>query len=178
MSPLYSRLRLPSHLGFGTQIYPMKQLILILTAALTALVARAALPQPDLIAQIHFAGGDKVAADKNFPAFTNEFTSPEALALRKQTADKLAPWLAGWLQGNLGTAVPGGAAKLRPLFDDLQTAEWFLEARAAAGARPDVAIAIKLDAARAQLWQASLKSFFPAATFKQSANWLMLDEPK
>ncbi|MBW8864088.1 MAG: hypothetical protein JF609_04025 [Verrucomicrobia bacterium] len=152
----------------------MKQLMLILTAALTALATRAALPQPDLIAQIHFAGGGKVSADKNFHVFANEFTSPEALALRKQTADKLAPWLAGWLQASLGTTVPGGAAKLRPLLDDLQTAEWFLEARAAAG-KPDVAIAIKLDAAKAQLWQASLKPFFPAATFKQSAGWLIFD---
>jgi len=153
----------------------MKKLMFILAAALTALASHAALPQPDLIAQIHFAGGDRVSADKNYSAFTNEFSSPEALALRNQTANKLAPWLASWLQANLGATVPDGAAKLRPLFDDLQASEWFLEARAAAGAKPDVAIAIKLAPAHAQAWEAALKPYFPAATFKQTTGWLIFD---
>jgi hypothetical protein len=153
----------------------MKKLMLILAATLTSLASLAALPQPDLIAQIHFAGGDRISADKNYSTFTNEFSSAEALALRKQTADKLAPWLAGWLQTNLGTAVPDGATKLRPLFDDLQSAEWFLEARAAAGGKPDVAIAIQLAPAHAQAWELALKPYFPAATFSQSAGWLIFD---
>jgi hypothetical protein len=153
----------------------MKKLMLILAATLTTLASHATLPQPDLVAQIHFAGGDRIYGDKNYSAFTDEFSSPEALALRKQTADKLAPWLAGWLQAKLGAAVPDGAAKLRPLFDDLQSAEWFLEARATAGAKPDVAIAIKLAPARAQAWATALQPYFPAATFKQSAGWLIFD---
>jgi hypothetical protein len=156
-------------------MHPMKKLILILTFAALALAVRAALPQPDLIAQIHFAGGRKIAAEKNYPAFANEFSSAEALALRKQTADKLAPWLAGWLQAKLGTAVPGGAAKLRPLFDDLQNAEWFLEARAAAGGSPEVALAIRQDECHAQLWQANWKALFPAAVSKSSGGWLVFD---
>ena len=133
---------------------------------------RAALPQPDLLAQIHFAGAAKIFADKNSAAFTNEFCSAEALALRKQTAEKLSGWLAGWLQKNAGVTVPDGAAKLRPLFDDLQTAEWFLEARAAADGKPEVGIAIRLDAGRTQLWQSNLKLIFPAATIRQSGGWL------
>ena len=149
----------------------MKKFLSIFTLALLALAGRAALPQPDLIAQIHFAGGDKVSADKNYPAFANEFSSAEALALRKQIADKLAPWLAK----NLNAAVPEGAAKLRPLLDDLQSAEWFFEARTAADGLPDMALAIKLAAARAQLWQTELKAFFPAATFKQSGGWLVFN---
>ncbi|MDR3457964.1 MAG: hypothetical protein P4N60_11000 [Verrucomicrobiae bacterium] len=153
----------------------MKKLMLILVTAVLLPSVRAALPQPDLLAQIHFAGGDRVAADPNYSAFATEFSSPEALALRQQTANKLTPWLAGWLQANLGTTVPDGAAKLRPLFDDLQAAEWFLEARAAAGGKPDVAIAIKLAPTRAQAWQTALKPYFPAATFTQSGGWLIFD---
>ena len=149
----------------------MKKFLSIFTLALLALAVRAALPQPDLIAQIHFAGGDKISADKNYPAFANEFSSAEALALRKQIADKLAPWLAK----NLNAAVPEGAAKLRPLLDDLQSAEWFFEARAAADGKPDVALAIKLDPTHALLWQTELKAFFPAATFKQSGDWLVFN---
>ena len=172
---IFSRLHLPSRLGFGTEKNPMKRLTLISIAALTALTGRAALPQPDLIAEIHFAGGDKIAGDKNYSSYKTEFSSAEALALRKQTADRLAPWLSGWLQKNVGVTVAEGALKLRPLFDDLQAAEWYLEARAAAGDKPDVALAIKISADRVPLWQASLKPFFPAATFKQSAGWLIFD---
>ncbi len=152
-------------------MHPMKKLIAIFTLALAALVVRAALPQPDLIAQIHFAGGDKIFADKNYPAFANEFSSAEARALRKQIADKLAPWLAK----NLNAAVPDGASKLRPLLDDLQSAEWFLEARAAADGKSDAALAIKLDPTHALLWQTELKTFFPAAIFKQSGGWLIFN---
>lgn len=155
--------------------HPYKRLMLTLVAALTALAARAALPQPDLIAHIHFAGGRSISANPNFAPFTNEFTSAEALALRRQTADRLAPWLAGWLQQNVGTTVPEGAARLRPLLDDLQTSEWFLEARAPANTRPDVALAIRLDPARAQLWMGTLKAFFPAAAFQLPAGWLLFD---
>src|ERR1019366_3836149 len=123
---------------------PMKNLSAIFALSLLVAPARAALPQPDLIAQIHFAGAQKISADANASAFTNEFCSAEALALRAQTADKLAAWLPGWLQRNNGVAVPDGVARLRPLFDDLQRAEWFLEARTAANGKPEVALAIKL----------------------------------
>jgi hypothetical protein len=153
----------------------VKNLSAILGLWLIALTMQAALPQPDLIAQIHFAGAQKISADAQANAFTNEFCSVEALALRAQTATKLAGWLAGWLQTNLTTTVADGPAKLRPLFDDLQTSEWFLEARATAGGRPEVAVAIKLEPARAQLWQANLKPFFPAAAFKSAGGWLIFD---
>ena len=153
----------------------MKKLIVLLALVVVAVGVRAALPQPDLVAQIHFAGAQKFSAAASAAAFTNEFCSAEAVALRAQTADKLSGWLAGWLQKNVGVAVPDGAAKLRPLFDDLQKTEWFLEARAAANGPPDVAIAIQLDPARAQLWQSNLKPFFPAASFKSSGGWLVFD---
>ena len=97
----------------------MKKLTAVFTLALAALTARAALPQPDLVAQIYFAGAQKISAAPNVNAFTNEFCSPSALALRTQTANKLSVWLAGWLQKNSGTVVSDGANRLRPLFDDL-----------------------------------------------------------
>ncbi len=153
----------------------MKKLSALLAAVLSAFAAHAALPQPDLIAQIHFAGAQKILAAPNAAAFTNEFCSPEAVALRMQTATKLSGWLSGWLQKTLGGAVPNGAEKLRPLFDDLQKTEWFCEARSAANGKPEVAIAIKLDAARMQIWQAGLKPFFAAASFKNAGGWLIFD---
>jgi hypothetical protein len=153
----------------------MKKFISLFILSLTVAAGRAALPQPDLIAEIHFAGAQKISAAPNAVAFTNEFCSAEALALRQQIADKLAPWLAGCLQAKTGVKVSDGAAKLRPLFVDLQKSEWFLEARAAVDNKPDVAVAIKLDATRAQLWQTNLKLFFPAATFQSTGGWLIFD---
>ena len=138
-------------------MHPMKKIVLLLTLLLMVARVRAALPQPDLIAQIHFAGAQKITAAANFSAFTNEFCSAEAVALRAQTADRLSVWLAGWLQKNTGGAIADGAAKLRPLFDDLQKSEWFLEARSVGG-KPSGVFAIKLDQARLQLWRASLRS--------------------
>ena len=154
---------------------PMNKVITILLLALAPAGVRAALPSLDLIAQIHFAGAQKISAAANAAAFTNEFCSAEALALRKQTADKLSAWLAGWLQKKVGAAVPAGAAKLRPLLDDLQSAEWFLEARADANGKAEAAVAIRLDGDRARLWQANLKPLFLAATFKQAGGWLFFE---
>jgi hypothetical protein len=167
-------MQLPTCVIFGTQSR-MKCLFAIFGLLLLEFTTQAALPQPDLLAQIHFAGVQKISADAHANAFTNEFCSKEAVALRVQTANKLAGWLAGWLQTNLNVTVAGGSAKLRPLFDDLQTAEWLLEARATPGGEPEVAIAIKLDPARAQLWQANLKPFFAAATFTSVGGWLIFD---
>jgi len=143
--------------GFGTEMHPMKKIFSIFAVLLVAAAVRAALPVPDLIAKIHFAGAQQFAATPGAAFFDNEFSSAEALALRKQTADKLAPWLAGWLQKNSGTTVVDGAAKLRPLFDDLQTSEWFLDARNIGG-KPSGVFAIKLEPARLQLWRTSLSS--------------------
>jgi hypothetical protein len=64
---------------------------------------------------------------------------------------------------------------LRPLFDDLQTAAWCVEAQAAPNGKVEVAVAIKLDTARAQIWQAGLKPFFPTAAFKSQNGWLIFD---
>ena len=156
-------------------MHPMKKLFVLLVSLATAAGVRGALPQPDLLAQIHFAGVQKISADTNVLAFTNEFCSAEALALRAATANKLAAWLPGWLQQNTGVTVPDGAAKLRPLFDDLQQAEWFLEARTTANGKPEVALAIKLADSRAQLWRMNLKPLFPTATFKTTGGWLVFD---
>jgi len=157
----------------------MKLLNLLIGLAVVSLslplATRAALPQPDLLMQIYFAGAQKISAAPNSVAFTNEFCSTEAVALRNQTAGKLSVWLAGWLQQHAGATVPDGAAKLRPLFDDLQSAEFLLEMREAAGGQVETAIAIKLPPARAQLWEANLKPFFATASFKPAGGWLIFD---
>ena len=153
----------------------MKKFFLTLVFLSAAVMVRAALPEPYLLARLHFAGEQKIFASKEAASFTNEFCSVEARALRAEVADKLSAWLAQWLPKRTGAAAGGGAAKLRPLFDDLQSAEWFFEAHLEPNGKTDAAMAIKLAAARAELWQANLKSFFPFATFKTQGGWLYFD---
>ena len=153
----------------------MKKLIVFSALTFVALAVRAALPEPDLLARIHFAGTQKISTEKNAADFNNTFGCAEAIALRHQTADRLAPWLAGWLNAKLGTSVTGGAAKLRPLLDDLQQSEWFLEARTGANGQAQAALAIKLDAAHAKIWETALKPYFAGGTFQQTGGWLIFD---
>jgi hypothetical protein len=154
---------------------PMKKFATIFTLVLAAAIGRAALPQPDLLAQIHFAGAQKISTGKDATLFNAEFGSAEALALRAQAADKVSVWLAGWLQKNVGPGGPGGATSLRPLLADMEQAEWFFESRLEPNGKVDAALAIKLSADRAQLWQTTLKSFFPLATVKSAGGWLYFD---
>ena len=51
-----------------------------------------------------------------------------------------------------------------PLLDDLLTAEWFLQIRDAANGSPEYALAIRLDASRAKLWQDNLQNLLEAWT--------------
>jgi hypothetical protein len=153
----------------------MKKLSALFALAVLLPAGHAALPQPDLLAQIHFAGARKISDNPVSAAFTNEFCSPEALALRAQTADKLSVWISVWLQKQLGVAATDGAAKLRPLLDDLQKQEWFFEARVAPNGRTEFAMAVKSDAAIASRWQNNLKPFFPASSFRTVAGWLIFD---
>ena len=69
-----------------------------------------------------------------------------------------------------------GAAQFRPLLDDLLSAEWFLQLRDATNGSPEFALAIRLNAARAQLWSTNLATVFqmwtgiPVAQ-DQPGNW-------
>ncbi|HEX5398903.1 MAG TPA: hypothetical protein VFY06_07635 [Verrucomicrobiae bacterium] len=133
----------------------MKRRTSLLFAALLLAVAPSLPAQTDLIARIHFAGGDRIAADPDHVAFTNEFASPEARALESQTLDKLSRLPGEWFKAKLPAGAGDGAAQLRLLMDDLLTAEWTFEMRDAPGS-PEYALAIRLNDSRAQLWSKNL----------------------
>jgi hypothetical protein len=125
-------------------------------AMLAAVAASASLPAPDLIARIHFAGAGQISADTNAVAFTNLWCSPEAQALRDQTLDKLSRVPGKWFKSKIIAGTGDGAAQLRPLLDDLLKSEWIFEVRDTTNGSPELALAIRLDAGRAQLWQTNL----------------------
>ncbi|MGH7953889.1 MAG: hypothetical protein ACREFE_18480, partial [Limisphaerales bacterium] len=143
----------------------MKKLFLILfRAGMFAAVTAQAATQPDLIARVHFLGGDKISADANSAAFTNEFSSPEARALESQTLDKLSRAPYAWFKSKITAGAGDGSAQLRPLLGDLLKSEWVFEMRDAMNGSPEYALAIRLSDARAKLWRENLAALLEAWT--------------
>src|ERR1019366_5239092 len=147
-------LRLQIRRASGTERRSMKKLSLIGVAVLALAVQSPA--QTDFIARIHFAGAEKISSDTNSAAFTNEFCSAEAKALESQTLDKLSHFPSNWLKEKIAPGAGDGAAKWRPLLDDLPKSEWIFEMRDSANGSPESALAIRLSADRAALWQKNL----------------------
>jgi hypothetical protein len=124
----------------------------------------AARPLWDSIVQIHFAGVQAITSSgTGYRAFENEFASPQARALESQTLDKLSRAPAVWFRNKLPTGAGDGSAQLRPLLDDFLKSEWIFELRDAPGS-PEYALAIRLDANRAQLWQNNLRNLLESWT--------------
>ena len=141
----------------------MKKMSLFFAALIFA-AAAGGQPPPDLIARIHFAGADRIAADPNSAAFTNEFRSAEAKALESQTLDKLSRAPGEWLKAKLAPNAGDGAAQLRPLLDDLLKSEWVFEMRDATNGSPEYALAIRLNPGRAQVWSNNLGALLQSWT--------------
>jgi hypothetical protein len=155
----------------------MKKLFLFF-AVMVGVVAAQAAPPADLIARIHFLGAEKISADANSTAFTNEFCSAEARALESQTLDKLSRAPAAWFKNKLPAGASDGSALLRPLLDDFLKSEWVFEMREANNGSPEYALAIRLGNDRAQLWSKNLQTLlqnWTGITAQQSneGTWLL-----
>ena len=151
----------------------MKKLHLICVLMIAAVAATA---QSDLVARVHFMGGQRISADAVSKAFTNEFCSAEARALENQTFDKLSIWARSWFNSKNVAGPDNGSAQLRPLLDDLLKSEWIFEIRDTPGGSPEYALAIRLGNDRATLWSrnlsAALQNWTGAAVSQVSAgNW-------
>lgn len=118
---------------------------------------RASQASQNIIVQIHFAGGTQIAANTNFIAFTNLFCSPEALALKEQTFNKMARAPYRFLQKRIAKPMDNEAKRLRPLLDDLLQNEWFLEINDTTNLSPELALAVRLDEGRAEYWRTNLE---------------------
>ncbi len=145
------------------KIFYFKRVALALVAGLVVGMMLQAAPAQDLIARVYFAGAQKISSDADSRAFTNEFGCAEALAVERQTLDKLAQVPGAWLGNKLAAGAPNGFAQLRPLLDDLLKSEWVFEMRDAPGS-PEFALAIRLDNNRAQAWNTNLAALLPAWT--------------
>ncbi len=110
----------------------MKKLFWLCIGLLGAAMVHAA-PPADLIARIHFAGAEQIAADPASGAFTNLWLTPEAQALRAQTFNKLSTAPYTWLKEKIAAGAGNGAAQLRPLLDDLVSADAAVAGRSGLG---------------------------------------------
>ncbi len=140
--------------------------------------------QSEVIARAHWLGKKRIAADTNAAYFMKIWNLPETLMLEAQTLDKLstAPWRL--LQSITNTAplspgsqpstndsqsaaqspTIGSSALLRPLLDDLVQQEWYVEVRQTTNQPGEAALAIRLDAARAALWETNLAAVLESLT--------------
>jgi len=118
----------------------------------------------DVIARVHYAGTARISADRNSASVANFFASPEAKALEAQTLEKLSRAPGIWYRNKIAPGGGDGVAQLRPLLDDFLTSEWLFEIREAPGGTLEYTLAIRLDAARAALWQNNLMSLLQSWT--------------
>ncbi|HEY1662359.1 MAG TPA: hypothetical protein VGI03_08070 [Verrucomicrobiae bacterium] len=146
----------------------MKQLLCIL--AVLCFAAGCSQAQADLIAQIHFLGGEEISADTNSPGFTNEFCSAAARVLENQALDKLSAAPTSWFKAKLPSHAIDGSKQLRPLLDDFLKSEWIFEMRDTTNGSPEYALAIRLDNQRAQLWSANLRALVESWTAIHAQN--------
>src|ERR1044071_9003467 len=114
-------------------------------------------------ARIHWLGKKRIAAETNAAAFMKIWNLPESMRVETQTLDKLAT--APWRLLKLGTIpsaatnaqTPIGASPLlRPLLDDLVQEECYFEISQPTNQASEIVLAIKLDDARARLWETNL----------------------
>ncbi len=117
-------------------------------------LAPAAEGSDDTVAvQYHFAGAASVAANTNFALAKRILNFPSSIAFRNLVLDRLANSFWHGLQFNAeGHPVPG----LRPLLDDLLTAESVASFGGKSKDHVNFVLAVHLDAKRTQVWQQSL----------------------
>jgi hypothetical protein len=135
-----------------------------------------------LVARVHFAGGDTVAANPNYGPLKNVWSSPAALAMKAQTLDKLDHFLDVWLRQQIAPNM-GNAPQVRPLLADLVASEWQLDLYQPAGDTVEFSLAVRLGNARTQAWLATLTPMVSAwnktspahhGQLQHSGNWLFL----
>ena len=155
--------------SFPTVLPFIATMLLIFGGAFCA-VKTTASPPIDPIVQIHFIGANNIPGDNTiYPTFRDEFCSPQAHRLQAQTLDKLSHAPGVWFKDKLPAGANDGSAQLRPLLDDFLKSEWVFEMRDAPGS-PEYALAIRLDANHAQIWQTNLRNLLESWTKIRAQN--------
>lgn len=119
--------------------------------------------------RLHWLGKKKLAGEASATNFMAIWKLPESEKLESQTLDKLstAPWRLLPTATSLSNAP---VVLLRPLLDDLVQAESYLEVHNATNQPGQLVLAIRLDTARAALWQTNFPAILDSLKPIQSYN--------
>src|ERR1043166_2377263 len=143
------------------------------------LAAPRAAPAADLVARVHWLGKKRLAAEANAAYFMTLWNLPESAALEAQTLDRLARALAhdtnqpstlNSQPSTLSLTNPpihqstNPSSALRPLLDDLLSAESYLEVHQHTNQPGNLALAIRISAQRAELWETNLAAALESLT--------------
>lgn len=118
----------------------------------------------DTILRVHWLGKKKIAADTNSAGLMTIWKMPESVKFEAETLDKLslAPWR--WLRGETNETATN---LLRPLLQDLTEQESYVEVRrpvSSTNAAEEMILAVRLDDARAGLWQTNVSRALESLT--------------
>jgi hypothetical protein len=118
------------------------------------------------VVRLHWIGRKQLAGETNAAGLLRVWNRAESLRLENQTLDKLAraPW-PGW-SGDANTSAIGPGL-LRPLLDDLVAREFYFGINQATNGRREWVVAVRLDDARAGLWETNLAAALKAMTGSQ-----------
>ena len=101
----------------------------------------------------HFAGSSQLTNNPDFDNVDKIFTMAPSGDFRDYVLDRFAGWLN---QSLFASTESNNAALLRPLLDDLLSAESVWTLGGTTESSPDFIIALRLDDARTQAWQTTL----------------------
>jgi len=101
----------------------------------------------------HFAGSAQLTNNPDFDNVDKIFTMAPSGDFRNYILDRFAGWLNKWL---FASTMSNNASLLRPLLDDLLSAETVWALGGTRSNSPDFIVALRLDDGRAQAWQAVL----------------------
>jgi hypothetical protein len=116
-------------------------------------------PVPEPLLRWHFVGAAHLAGDPNAAKLRQIAALPSTLALRTQTLQKLSVGLANSFPTSAGENT-NRAALLRPLLEDVWSAETFFQWHALTNGTGSWTLAIDLDNERARFWQTNLAQCF------------------
>lgn len=130
--------------GLGTAIFFAAKISLL-----------AAAPAATVAASFHFAGGARLAGDTNFTLLKKIWNLPESPDFRGAALKKLAQASADFLAPKTFSG-KSDFTLVRPLLDDLLSAESIARLSAPGKGQPGFVLAVKLDKTRAQIWQENI----------------------
>jgi len=118
---------------------------------------------PETVARLHWLGKKRLEGETNAAFFMTIWDLPESTKLLEQTLDKLALAFADSLSGatNPASATNSSLAGfVRSLFEDLLREESYFEVRNGANQPGEIALGIRLNEDRADVWRTNFPRIF------------------